>query len=154
MGIAPLISGRRYSFASLEIAAKIGATSQELFLDVDDISYSESLVFEFKNGTSRQPIGNTSGVWQAQEGSLQMGKSTFAQLVTKVGPGWLGINMVMLVSYFDIGEPLTVDTIIARITGVEDAHSYGPGALVSNVKFMPISPIIRNGVPSMLNRVF
>lgn len=152
MAIAPLINGRRFSFSSLEIAAQIGATGTSLFMDVDDISYGEKLEIEFRRGTSRTPIGWTSGTHTPQEGSMQMGKSTFAQMVTKVGPGWLGINLAMIIAYADIGEPLTVDTIIGRLTGAEDAHSYGPGALVTVVSFLPFT-ILRNGIPSMLNRV-
>ena len=153
-GIAPLVNGRRYSFASIEIAAKLGATGQELFFDVDDITYSESIAFEFKNGTARVPVGSTSGVWQPQEGSLQMGKSTAQKMIQKIGPGWLGINIIMLVSYFDIGEQVTVDMINGRLSGIEDAHSHGPAALSALVKFMPTSPILRNGISGMLNRVF
>lgn len=152
MAIAPLINGRRYSFSSLEIAAQIGATNTQLFMDVDDISYSEKLEIEFRRGTSRTPIGWTSGTHTPEEGSLQMGKSTFTEMVMKVGPGWLGINLAMIVGYADIGEILTVDTIIGRITGAQDAHSYGPGALVTVVNFLPFT-ILRNGIPSMLNRV-
>lgn len=153
MVASPLINGRRYSFASLEIAAQIGATATELFTDVDDISYSESLEVEFKRGTSRQPIGWTAGNYTPGDASMQMGKSTFTKMVTDIGPGWLGINLLMLVSYADIGEIVTVDTLIARIVGAEDSHAYGPGALVTVVKMLPFT-ILRNGIPSMLNRVF
>ncbi len=154
MPIAPLINGRRFSFASIEIAAKIGATSQELFLDVDDISYSESLVIAFKQGTARVPVGVTSGVWESQECSIVMGKSTFQDMVNTTGPGWLGINLLMVLNYADIGEPLVTDTIIGMITGCEDAHTYGPDALKTSLKFNPLTPILRNGISSMLNRVF
>lgn len=153
MTVAPLINGRRFSFASLEIVATIGATGKELFIDVEDISYSESLVIAFKNGTSRIPLGSTSGVWEPQECSMTMGKSAFQEMVMHTGPGWLGINIAMLVSYQDIGEILAFDTIVGRLTGVEDAHSFGPDPLKSVLKFMPTVPILRNGIPSMLNRV-
>lgn len=152
--IAPLINGRRFSFASLEIVAKIGATSQELFLDVDAISYSESLEIEFKRGTSSVPLGSTRGNWVPQEGSMQMGKSTFNKMVSKIGPGWLGINLIMNVFYQDIGETLANDTIAARLVGKEDSHDYGPSPLVTVVKFMPTTPILHNGISGMLNRVF
>lgn len=154
MATAPLINGRRYSYASIELALKLGATSQSLVIDVDEINYSEALTIAFKQGTARVPIGSTSGVWESQEGSLVIGKSSMQDLINTTGPGWLGINMVMLVSYFDIGEPLTVDTIVGRLTKLEDAQTYGPDALKSTLSFMPITPILRNGISSMLNRVF
>jgi hypothetical protein len=151
--LAPLINGHRFSFASIEIVAQIGATKTGVFIDVDEITYSESLVIEFRRGTSRVPIGSTSGIWEPQECSMSMGKSTFNEMVTQVGPGWLGINLLMNVSYVDILETPAIDTIVGRIIGAEDAHTYGPEALKTVLKFMPITPILRNGVPSMLNRV-
>lgn len=150
---APLINGHRFSYASIEILAQIGATKTAIFVDVDEISYSESLVIDFRRGTSRVPIGSTSGIWEPQECSMSMGKSTFSELVTQVGPGWLGINLLLNVSYVDIAEIPAIDTIVGRILGAEDAHTYGPEALKTNVKFIPITPILRNGIPSMLNRV-
>lgn len=152
---APLINGRRYSFSSIELAIKAGATAQEIVTDVEDISYNESLVIAYKQGTSRVPLGSTAGVWEAQEGSLLLGKSSVTNLIQTIGPGWMGINAVILASYFDIGEVLTVDTIVCRLfTGIEDAHSYSPDALKQSVKFMPLTPILRNGISGMLNRVF
>ncbi len=153
MALAPLINGHRYSYASIEIAAQIGATNTELFTDVSGISYNESLDVSFMQGTSRQPIGWTAGNYKPGDAALEMGKSTFTQMVLQTGPGWLGINLLLLVSYADIGEIVTVDTIIARIVGAEDAHDYGPDALKTTVKLLPFT-ILRNGIPSMLNRVF
>lgn len=153
MPAAPLINGYRFSFASLEITAQIGATDTELFIDVDDIAYEESLEIEYRYGAARQPIGWTSGTYQPGEGVLQMGKSTFQQMVQKVGPGWLGIQLVMNVAYADIGEALVVDTVIGRISGASDAHSQGPSPLVTNVK-LKLFTILRNGIPAVLNRVF
>lgn len=151
--IAPFINGRRYSYASIEILASVGLVPQQLFLDVDEISYSEKLSIAFKNGTSAVPLGTTRGVWEGQEGSIAMGKSTFQKMVQGVGPGWLGINMVLMPTYADIGEILTVDIIPCRITGVEDAHTYGPDPLKSVLAFTVIAPVTRNAIPSMLNRV-
>jgi hypothetical protein len=150
MPVGPLIAGRRYSYSSIEIMAMVGPRPLGVFIDVDDISYSESLEFAFRRGTSRVPIGSTAGMYNPQEGSMQMGKSTFQSMITQIGPGWMGINITLNVAYFDVGETLTLDTILCRLTGVEDAHAYGPEALVSVVKFMPLVPILRNGVSSML----
>lgn len=150
MAVGPLIAGRRYSFSSIEIMAMVGARPLGLFLDVDDISYSEVLEIAFRRGTARIPLGSTAGIYQPQEGSMQMGKSTFQSMITAIGPGWMGINFLINVAYFDVGEPLTVDSITCRLLGVEDAHSHSAEALVSVVKFIPIVPIIRNGVIPLL----
>jgi hypothetical protein len=151
--IAPLINGHRYSYASIELALQIGTGPVQIITDVDDISYSESLELAFKQGTSRTPLGWTSGNYTPGDCALQLGKSTFTQLVLNIGPGWLGINLNCNIAYADIGEIVTVDTLVARIVGVEDGHSYGPDPLHSSLKLKPFT-ILRNGIAPMLNRVF
>jgi hypothetical protein len=150
MAVGPLIAGRRFSFSSLEITAMVGARPLGLFLDVEDISYSEVLEIAFRYGTSRVPLGSTAGRWVPQEGSIQMGKETFQSMITQIGPGWLGINYTLNVAYFDVGQPLVLDSILCRILGAEDSHQASPEALVVPVKFIPLVPLLRNGVPSML----
>lgn len=151
--LAPLINGHRYSFASIETVAQIGATPTQLFLDMDGISYSEDLDVAFVQGTSRAPIGWTSGTYVPGEATLHLGKSTFTQMVLQVGAGWMGINLILNVSYADIGEILTIDTLIARIVGNEDSYDYSPDPLHVTLKLKPIQ-ILRNGIPPLLNRVF
>ncbi len=151
--VAPLINGRRFSYASIELAMAIGATKAGIFVDVEEITYAEALEVGFKEGTARIPLGNTSGKWVPQECSLVMGLGTFNQMISQIGPGWLGINLIATVAYADIGEILAVDTIFARITGKENAHTSTPDALKTAVKLITTSPQLTNGIPSMLNRV-
>lgn len=153
MGIANLINGHRYSYSSLEITIAAATSKPKLFIDVDSIDYSESLEIAFRWGTSRAPIGSTAGRYTPEECTMKMGASTFAQMVTQIGPGWLGINVVIALAYLDVGEPLTTDTIPARITGRQNSHESGPESLITTVKFMPIDSLSINGVPSLLNRV-
>jgi hypothetical protein len=152
MATTPLINGRRYSFASIELAATIAGNPSELFADVDAISYGDSLDVAYRYGTSRGPIGWTAGTYNPGDASIQMGKSTAQQMIQRIGPGWLGINLLIGVKYFDIGEQLTVDTLVARIVGLEDSHQYSADALVSVMALKPFS-ILRNGIFPLLNRV-
>lgn len=150
----PLINGHRFGYSSIEVFASVGVLPRQLYLDVTDLNYSEAMEFEFKQGTARVPLGSTPGNWVAQECSFKMGKSTFQyQLVQAAGPGWMGLNFRLDVAYADIGEPVVVDSIVGRIIGVTDAHSYGNEPLEVEVKFKTIEPIKRNGISSMLNRV-
>lgn len=154
MPVSPLINGHRYSYASIELAVQFGAGAVQIITDVDDISYSESLEIGFKQGTSRTPLGWTSGTYTPGDCALQLGKSTFTEsIVLAVGDGWLGINLNCNIAYADAGEIVCVDTLIARIVGVEDAHSYGSDALHASLKLKPFT-ILRNGIAPMLNRVF
>lgn len=155
MGFANLINGHRYSYASLEISIKAATSKPQIFIDVDSIEYSENLEIAFRYGTSRGPIGSTAGIYKPEDLTMKMGLSTFAQMIAQIGPGWLGINMLVAVAYADIGEPLTTDTIPCRLVGRSNAHEGGsPESLVTTVKFMPIDSIYMNGIPSLLNRVF
>jgi hypothetical protein len=152
--LPPLINGHRFGFSSIECFVAVGVLPRQLYLDIVDITYGESLEFEFKQGTARVPLGSTPGNWVAQECSFKMGKSTFQyQLVQAFGPGWLGANIRLDVAYADIGEPPVIDSIVARIVGANDAHSYGNEPLETEVKCKLIQPITRNGIGSMLNRV-
>lgn len=153
MATAPLINGRRYSFSSIEVAMTVLGGSSELFLDISEINYSEVLNVSMVNGTSRNPIGWTSGMYEPQQGSIVIGKSSFQEMIQKIGPGWLGVNLVIAISYQDIGEILTVDTLACRLVGVEDSHSYGPDALTTTLTILPFY-ITRNGLPPTIpNRV-
>lgn len=148
-----LINGRRYSYASLEIIAKFGISPVTVMLDVNEISYGQGLDFAYKYGTAPIPLGVTQGNWTGSDGSFVCGESTLAKLVGAIGPGWMQVNFTMNVAYFDIGEPLTVDTILARIISEDHAHAYGPDPLGVTVGFRPLGPILRNGISPMLNRV-
>ncbi len=149
---APLINGRRYSYSSIELNFLAGAFIGKV-IDIDEINYSEQLDIAFRRGTSRLPLGSTSGVWEPQEGTFSIGKSTFTQFMTNIAAvagQWLGLNFVMTINYNDEGEPLTTDLITARFTGHENSHAYGPDALHMTVKFMPVIPLVTNGIPSVL----
>lgn len=148
-----LVNGHRFGFSSIEAFASVGILPRQLFLDITDINYAEAVEFEFKQGTARVPLGSTPGNWIPQECSFKMGKSTFQyQLVQLAGAGWLGLNFRFDVAYADIGEPIVIDSVVGRLTGVSDAHSYGNEPLEVEVKFKTTQPILRNGISSMLNR--
>jgi hypothetical protein len=149
---APLINGRRYSYSSIEYNFLAGGFAGKV-IDIDEITYTEQLDIAFRRGTSRLPLGSTSGVWEPQECTMSMGKSTFTQFIANIAAvagQWLGVNLLMTVNYNDEGEPLTTDVITARLTGQENSHAYGPDALHVTVKWMPVIPIVTNGIPSVL----
>lgn len=149
MPSAPLINGRRYSYSSIEYALQAGAFAG-IIIDIDEISYSEQLDIDFRRGTSKIPLGSTAGVWQPQECTMSMGKSKAEEFTASIGQGWLGSNLILTINYNDVGESLATDIITSRITGIEDAHTYGPEALKTVIKFMPVIPIIRNGIASVI----
>lgn len=153
MAFAPLINGRRFSYSSIEIVTSTILNPLGTLIDCDAVDYEDALDIQFRRGTSRVPIGWTSGTYEASDSTLQLGKSACAALLSSIGPGYMGINLNVLVSYSDIGEPLVVDTLIARIAGIKDGHAYSADALTSVVKLKTFY-ILRNGIPPTLNRVF
>lgn len=153
MAIAPLINGHRYSYASIELAITPGASATQIITDISGVNYDESLDIAYMQGTSRAPIGWTAGNYKPGTCELTMGKSTFTELAMTIGPGWLGLNFTGNIAYADVGEIVTVDTIVARFNGVADSHDYGPDALHVSLK-CALFTILRNGIPPLLNRVF
>lgn len=121
----PLINGRRYSFASLELAIMRPTGPAEIFIDIRSISYSDSLEITKVRGTSQMPIGWTAGQYEAGDTEIVMGKSSFQTLIGKIGHGWLGANLIINAKYADVGEPLTVDTLNCRISGASDSPANG-----------------------------
>lgn len=145
MADVPLINGRRYAYASLEISVIKPDGSSEIFIDINEISYSEALTIAFVQGTAKAPIGWTEGTYEPGDATLRMGKSSFQSLIEDIGDGWLGANVKVVAKYADDGEPLTTDELTSRIAGAEDSHSYGPDPLGVNVTLKTIR-ILRNGI--------
>lgn len=147
----PLINGHRYSFASLEFSLIKPDGTSEIFIDCSELSYSDALNIELVPGASQAPIGWTAGMYEPGDASATLGKSSFQTgIVEAIGDGWLGSNLQIVAKYNDVGEPLTVDEVICRISGAEDAHSTGPGPL--NVKMgLKVLVIVRNGVSPLKN---
>jgi hypothetical protein len=153
MAETPLIKGRRYSYSSIEVAILRPDGKSEIFIDIDEISYSDSLDIAFVSGTNQAPVGWTAGTYSAEDTSLSMSKSTFQTgIVDTIGDGWLGSNLEITVKYNDEGEPLTTDVIICRISKCEDAHSFGPDPLKAKMSCKTFY-ITRNGKTPLKNHI-
>jgi hypothetical protein len=149
---APLINGRRFSYSSIEMNFLAGVFVGRI-IDIDEITYSEQLDIGFRRGTSKIPLGSTSGIWEPQEGSFSIGKSTFTAFMAAIAATsgqWLGQNFVLNVNYNDEGEALTTDVLTGRFTGQENAHAHSADALKMTIKFMLVIPVVTNGIPSVL----
>jgi hypothetical protein len=146
MAESPLINAHRYSFASLELSLITPDGDSEIFIDINELSYSDALEIAFIEGANQAPVGWTSGVYKPGDASISMAKSSFQKgIVEKIGNGWLGSNLRVVAKYNDEGEPLTVDTLVTRITGAEDSGAPGPDGLFVKIALKPIV-IKRNGI--------
>jgi hypothetical protein len=153
MAETPLINGRRYSFASIELAIVRPDGKSEIFIDVDEISYSDSLDIAMVPGTNSAPVGWTAGNYSAEDTAVSMTKSSFQQgIVEAIGNGWMGANLEIVVKYNDVGEPLTKDVITCRINKAEDSHTFGPDPLKTKMSCKTFL-ITRNDITPLLNHL-
>jgi hypothetical protein len=144
MGI--LVNGRDFSYASLEISLLRRGRSSEIFVKIDEVSYSDALEIAFVRGTNRGPLGCTAGVYTPGDASLSMAKADFQTgIVEGIGDGWLGSNLLVLVKYADEGESVITDRLNCRIVGADDSHSHGADNLKTKLGLKPIT-IERNGI--------
>ena len=141
------VNGRRFSHASNEVTLykrQVGVS--EIFIDISEIEYGDSLEMGDIRGANRALIGVTAGDYSAKDTTFTMGKSTFeAGIVQAIGTGWLGSELGITLSLNDDGEPLTVIVIRCFITGAEDSSSIGPDGLKTKVTCKTLW-IARNGV--------
>ncbi len=147
-----LINGRRFSHASIETSITGIKGSSEIFLDIQEVSYSDALEVSFVYGTNQAPLGSTKGKYEPGEASLKMGKSSVQRLIAKLGDGWLGSNLRVVVKYSDEGESQCVDEFLGPITGLEDSSSAGPEAVQPTLKVKPFY-VKRNGVKPLANHL-
>jgi hypothetical protein len=145
----PLINGRRFSFVNIETTIITPDGVAEIFIDYDAIEYSEELEIAFVQGTSIAPIGWTDGTYVPGDATLGLGKSSFQKLIKKIGDGWLGANLNLVVKYANTGEDPITDELITRIVGTSFSGSYGADALRETLKCKPIK-IKRNGIVPIL----
>jgi len=148
----PLINGRRYSYASIEISITRGDAKTEIFVDISEINYADNLEVGDIEGTSRMFVGFTSGVYRPENTTFNIAKSSGQKLIDAIGDGWLGSNVSMSVKYADHGEPLNVDDITGMIIGISDGHSSGPDGLQQTVTLKTFK-IVRNGIDPLGNGI-
>jgi hypothetical protein len=140
-----LVNGRRFSHASLEITLKGIKGSSEIFIDVQEVSYADALEIVFVYGTNQAPLGATKGKYEPAEAVLKMGKSAIQKFLAKVGDGWLGSNLSVVIKYSDEGEAQIVDSFVGPIIGLDDSSSDGPDPIQPSIKLKPFY-ILRNKI--------
>lgn len=153
MAETPLIKGRRYSYSSIETSILKPDGKSEIFIDIDEISYSDSLDIAMVPGQAQTPVGWTAGQYVAEDTAFSLAKSSFIQgLVEAIGEGWLGANIEIVVKYQDEGEPLTTEVCVCRIAKAEDSHTSGPDHLKTKVTCKTFY-IVRNGIMPIKNHL-
>lgn len=145
-----LVNGRRFSHASLEITLQGVKGSAEIFIDVQEVSYGDSLEIVFVYGTNQAPLGATKGKYEPADAVLKMSKSAIQKVIEKIGDGWLGSSLQVVIKYSDEGEKQIVDSFVGPITKLDDSSSDGPDPIQPSITLKPFY-VLRNKIKPLKN---
>jgi hypothetical protein len=141
----PTVRGRRYAHSSIEIAIVLPGGAAEVFVEVTDVSYDDTLEEELVYGTNPAPLGRTRGQYDPGEASMTMTKQSADVLIDRLGDGYMEQEINVVVKYSDVGLPVTTDTLeLCRVVGLAQSSSSGPEAVMTEVKLKPLT-VLRNG---------
>lgn len=149
----PLIRGHKYSFSSIELSVVRAGAKAEIFVNVSEIAYNDSLEDELIYGTNQAPLGRTAGKYNPGDVTLTIGKADFSKLQSDLGDGWLGSVLDIVVKYSESEEGIVTDEIIgAKIMGAQNQHASGAEGLQVQVTLKPML-IKHNGKTPLLNHL-
>lgn len=141
----PTVRGRRYSHSSIEVSVVLPSGAAEIFVEVADVSYDDTLEETLVYGTNPAPVGRTRGQYNPGEATLRMTKQNADVLIDRLGDGFMEAEINVVVKYSDVGLPVTTDTLeLCRIVGLAQASSAGPEAVMTDVRLKPMA-VLRNG---------
>lgn len=149
----PTIRGQRYSFCSIELAIVTETGGSQVYADITDLSYSDSIERAFQYGTNPAPLGRTRGVYNPGDASLTMALQAAYALIGQLGNGYMEKDINIVAKYADEGLPLIVDTLQkCRMGGLENTFSQGPDALMVTIPLQPFN-VLRNGFTALNNQI-
>lgn len=149
----PTVRGRKYDFSSIEFAVIADGQAAQLFIECTAIDYDDTIEESLMYGTDPAPLGRTRGQYTPGEVSVTVSKQTEAVLIDQFGDGYYEREVDITVKYADTGLPLVVDTLEkCRLVGAAQGHASGPDALVTVLKFKPMT-ILRNGKTPLTDHV-
>lgn len=150
----PLVNGVMWSYA--DIIARAGPNQ---FLGFASINYTHKLARQYVRGTHREPLGMTSGQYEATgdfELYLPQAESFRAFLISQGGGalGYMQVSFTFTVAYAAAPEgaplPALIDVLQGcRVTDDEASQSEGLDALKRKFTFMA-QRLIPNGSPAVL----
>lgn len=149
----PTVRGRRYDHSSIEISIAAPERAGEVFVEVSDIAYDDTIEEAFVYGTNPAPVGRTRGQYNPGEVTLTMTKQSADVLFDRLGDGYFEKEALIVVKYSDIGLPVTTDTLErCRLIGAPQSSTAGPDPTTTEVKFRPMA-VIRNGRTPLIDHL-
>jgi hypothetical protein len=127
------VNGQYYAFGDIEtrITGFPSALVAALFVGITSINYNDKLGRAYVRGTSRMPLGATSGQYEAA-GDIEFHKPSADRLIQGLGPTWRQIPLTLTVSYSAIGPGFAVTTDIingALLTDLDAPNADGTESL-------------------------
>lgn len=139
MATNPLINGVVYDHSSVEINIK-----GTRYLQVSEISYSDSLEPGKLRGAAAKVLARTRGEYSA-EGSFKISKKEGLQIIADLGAGYMTKSFPIVCNYSEAGQDMDTDRLEGcRITKVEDSSS-GTDATMQTFT-IDIMNLKRNGI--------
>lgn len=146
------VNGICYAFGDIEmrITGVPSALIAALFVGVTSINYNDKLGRAYVRGTSRIPLGATSGQYEAA-GDIEFHKPSADTLLKGLGPNWRNTPLTFTVSYAAAsatGLAVTTDVISnAYLTDLDAPNADGTESLKRKFTLFIVSPIAWGGVP-------
>ncbi len=144
----PTINGRAYDHSSSTI--RIAGVP---FTEIKSIEYSHGTEGHATlHGTSKKPQSVTSGIYKADEGSLEMSNTEWQQLRRLLGPGYLERRFPITVARAEGGNFETDSLVSVKITKVGKGSSEG-GEVAMTKLSLHIMEVVEDGVPAVIGPV-
>jgi hypothetical protein len=144
-GQFPLIRGVKYDFSSIEIDIR-----GNIFVDIQQIDYSDTVSRAFLRGSNAVPLGRTRGEYEASA-SITLSKKGAVNLRELLGAGFKEEAFDITTNYSENEEGLTTDKVIGcLIESNENSHGTGPDPLVEVIP-LSVMRISWGGLDPMKN---
>lgn len=125
--LVPLINGRRYSWASIEVKV-----AGRILTGITEVSYKNTVEREGVRGAGRQKLGTTEGDLDS-EASMTLLAEDYYALLDLLAPNKVGAfdkQFTVVVSYTAPNNATITDTIVgASLKEGDHSHSRGTEAL-------------------------
>lgn len=140
MATYPKVNGRVLSYASIEVQI-----DGEIVTGIKAISYSDKMERAKARGAGRQPLGRTSGDYDA-EGSMTLLREDFHALIDRFGNGWMDKAFDVIVTYDEEGVATRTDRLVGcLIEAADGSNEQGTDPLETELP-LNILYIERNGI--------
>jgi len=149
----PLVNGRHYDWGSMKLVLPSGS----IVVSLQDINFKGELEKESTYGKGQIPIGSGQGNYSS-DGDFSVLRDDFEDILAlgvATGRGLLKTPPFPLLLEYGNEDQETKQTVLPAvdITSVDESASQGDKNLKVKIGFKNHKPIIRNGVPDIVELI-